>query len=468
MSYFAQDNIAQIGTAAGPGWLGAIRLSGPDAFAILARVSSGLETVLAGRPERSFYPARLNLKLSCRRGGGRSREDFACPARILLLPAPRSYTREDMAELHLPGSPPLLTAGLAALAAAGAREAAPGEFTFRAFRNGRLSLGQAEAVEAVISAAREDERRAALARLGDENRRRISAWRDLVLDLAARTEAVLDFPEEELDAGVAPGLAGLAAELEREGMGVASAPELGAPALPRVALAGLVNAGKSALFNALLGENASLASPEASTTHDLLRRQAEWEGTRLVLSDLPGYHPGGDGRQRRIGDLGLERLEGEDVVCWVIDASRPPEPAWDGLLEKFSGRIVAVLHKSDLPAALSGREVEKALARRGLSARAILAASAAAGRGLEELRLTLARAAARTSGEGGWSRREALELAAARSELRAAAAEFSGAGRLELAAESLRRAGDGFSRAMGEGYAETVLARIFSRFCLGK
>ena len=468
MPYFSQDDIAQIGTAAAPGRLGAIRLSGSGAFAVLAKASSGLEDISAVRPERCLRPARLRLRLSCRHNGARSRENFSCPIRALLMPSPRSYTREDMAELHLPGSPALLAAGLAALVEAGAREAAPGEFTFRAFRNGRLSLGQAEAVEEIIRAARDNERRTALARLGDENRRRISAWRDLALDLAARVEAALDFPDEELEAGVTPALAGLAEELEREGNRAGAYAEPVTPVLPRVALAGLVNAGKSTLFNALIGENASITSSEASTTHDLLRREAEWGGTRLVISDLPGHHPDGGVRQRRIGELGLERLEGEDVVCWVIDASRPPEPSWDSLVEKFSGRIVAVLNKDDLPSAVSAADVEEALARRRRTAENILAASAVSGRGVDGLRLALAGAAARTGGHGGWSRRETLELSAALSELRTAAAELAGAGRLELAAESLRGAEGGFSRALGDGYAETVLARIFSRFCIGK
>lgn len=183
MAYFSHDDIAQIGTGAGAAWLGALRLSGPGAFGILARTTANPEAIPAGRPERGVYSCRLRVKLSRYTAMGPEETALACDARVFLMPAPRSYTREDMAELHLPGSPALLTAVLAALIDAGAREAAPGEFTFRAFRNGRLGLGQAEAVEDAIRAGNEAEKRAALSRLGDDSRARIAAWRDRALDL---------------------------------------------------------------------------------------------------------------------------------------------------------------------------------------------------------------------------------------------------------------------------------------------
>jgi tRNA modification GTPase len=468
--YLSRDDIAQIGTANRPAPLGALRLSGPGAFAILAKTSSGLEETLARPLDRSVHSCRLKLPLIRHRDGEKAAEAeiFACPARAFLMPAPLSYTREDMVELHLPGSPALLAAGLAALIAAGAREAAPGEFTFRAFRNGRLSLGQAEAVEEIIRAADETERRAALFRLGDENRQRIQAWRGLALDLAARVEAVLDFSDEELGEDPAAELAELAAALERDGIGASRTPEALAPDLPRVALAGRANAGKSSLFNRLTDGNAAIVSSEPSTTHDTLRREAVWEGTRLLLSDNPGLHPDGSDRERQMAELGLERLAGEDIVCWTLDASRPLDAIDRDFAGRLAGEVVVLLNKCDLPGLTTEENVRRLLTGTGLMPKAILKVSAATGSGLGELRRILAGAAAGTPAAGRWNRREMLEMAEALAASREAAAELAGAGRLELAADSLRRAAESFSRTLGEGYAETVLERIFSRFCLGK
>ncbi|MDR1536188.1 MAG: 50S ribosome-binding GTPase [Planctomycetota bacterium] len=469
MPYFSLDDIAQIGTAPAPALLGVLRLSGPGVFPLLAKAAAGLEEILAGRPGRGIHSCGLRLSLRRYRGGrGTDWEPFSCPARVLLFPAPRSYTREDMAELLLPGSPALLGAGLAALVAAGAREAAPGEFTFRAFRNGRLSLGQAEAVEAVIRAESAGQSRAALFRLGDANREAIGKWRESALDLAARIEARLDFPEEEPAGDFARELSGLAADLERAGAAAADFPEAVVPGWPRLALVGRPNAGKSSLFNRLLGSEASLVSPAASTTRDSLLREVEWEGTRLSLSDNPGYHPEGDAGQKMASDLGRRRLAGNDIICWVLDASVPLDSAAGEFAGELGANPVVLLNKRDLPEATGPGEIGNLLAGRGLAAAAIFRVSARTGAGLEEARRFLAELAAGTGNRAQWSRRESLELAAALAFSREAGRELAAPERLELAADSLRRAAESFSRALGEGYAETVLARIFSSFCLGK
>jgi tRNA modification GTPase len=468
MTYFSRDDIAQIGTGGKAAWLGALRLSGPGAFEILARTTAGLEAILAGRPARGVYSCRLRVKLSRYTAMGPGETILPCDARAFLMPAPRSYTREDMAELHLPGSPALLTAALAVLIDAGAREAAPGEFTFRAFRNGRLGLGQAEAVEDAIRAGNEAEKRAALSRLGDDNRARIAAWRDRALDLAARVEALLDFPDEDAEDNPVEELAEMAANLEREGVGAAGEWEGDRYGLPRAALAGLANVGKSSLFNRLLGEDASLVSPEASTTHDMLTREIAGDDGCFLFSDIPGHHAGGDARQRRIGELGLERLAGEDVTVWIFDASLLPDPEEIRLAAGVPGRILPVLNKCDLPSATTAEEVRGKLAESGRDVPLPLMVSAVTGEGLDALRIAIAQAVRRLPADGRWSRRESLELSAARADVRLAAEELAGPGRMELVADALRQAAGAFSRALGEGYSEAVLDRIFSRFCIGK
>ncbi len=167
MPYFSIDDIAQISSPPGRGAVGILRVSGPNAFAIAAKTVDDTCNLLAERRkgccDSSF---RLPLRSYTRTGKGEPKL-HSCPARLFTMPAPASYTREDVVEIHLPGSQAILQAGLNALVRSGARPAAPGEFTFRAFRNGRLSLAQAEAVEETIRSANDLERQNALSRLGD-------------------------------------------------------------------------------------------------------------------------------------------------------------------------------------------------------------------------------------------------------------------------------------------------------------
>ena len=461
MPYFSRDDIAQIATPPGPAPIGAIRLSGDNAFAILGRVVD--EKPPAGMPGRVVYPARLRLRLATFARPSGAREEFRCPVRVFLMPAPASYTREDVVELHLSGAPVLLKAALSSLIAAGARAAEPGEFTFRAFRNGRLGLAQAEAVEAVVRAGGDAERRRALARLGDAGTARMLVWRDRVMDAAARLEAVLDFSEEELEGDAAAGLVDLAAELEREGVGLAESDRGTADDLPHVALVGLTNAGKSSLLNALLGKDAVLASPEASTTRDSLRHPVNWYGAAFILSDNPGHDPGSPAAEQA-----MRRLGGEDLACWVVDGSCPPDDLIRDFAGRLSGRVVVAVNKTDLPSAVAVDVWRGVAARTGVQPVAVTTVSAAAGYGIDGLRHILADLVRDLPSSSLWNRRETFELTAALGHCRAAADELSGPGRLELASEELRQAALAFSRAMGEGYAEEALTRIFSSFCIGK
>lgn len=477
MPYFSLDDIAQIGTPPGNAAAGALRMSGEGTFGILARTTKGIEPLLAN-PERTVRNGELLIPLStfadCGEQGGQGEQGgakriFPCPARFFLMPAPASYTREHSAEIHLPASRALLNAALAALVAAGARAAAPGEFTFRAFRNGRITLGQAEAVEEVVRAENAAERRQALSRLGDGTSGKIAAWRSRLLDIAARIEASLDFSEEDVDPGVAGELARMAGELDGAGLTIAESGKDASAGLPHIALTGLANAGKSSLFNALLGENAVLVSPEASTTRDSLRREMRWNGVDFVLSDNPGYHSdgrggAGDGAAARAFDA----LGGEDAACWTLDASRPMDDAARRFASGLSGGVVIVLNKADLPERIAPEEPAAIAAANGAAVIAVVRTSSLDGTGLDELRGVLSRTASSLRAGSSWNRREALELASARERCRAAAAELNGPARLELAAEDARQGLAAFSRAMGEGYAEEALGRIFSRFCIGK
>lgn len=467
MPYFSNDTIAQIGSPPGRSGVGAIRLSGEAAWDILSKTTRDLDAALAA-PVRRVAACRFLADLPLPGDARRGRAPVGCPARVFIMPAPASYTRENVAEIHLPGSPPLLKAALATLVRHGARPAAPGEFTFRAFRNGRLALGQAEAVEAVVRAGNAGERRRALSRLGGAGAARARAWRERLLDIAAEVEAALDFSDEELQDDAVPGLDGLAEELAAAGADIARADRDTSSGLPHIAMVGLVNAGKSSLINALLEKDAALVSSRASTTRDSLRHEVRWHGGVYVVSDNPGYHPGGEGGGGRAAARAFDGLGGEDLACWVLDGSRPLDHDDERFASRLTNPVVLVIAKCDLPRAFPPERVMALAAAHNVSVIRCCEVSAVAGTGLPELRECLARNAASLDGGAGWSRREVLELAAAAECCRLAAAELAGAARLELAAEELRRGLAAFSRMLGEGYAEEALGRIFSRFCIGK
>lgn len=474
MPYFSNDDIAQIATPPGPGAIGVLRLSGPNAFAILRRVADGFAPGWSGKPEKSVHACNVALALAAHDGTRRRPILHPCPARVFLMPGPASYTREDVAEIHLPGAGVVLAAGLARLVAEGARPAERGEFTFRAFRNGRLGLGQAEAVEQVIRASGEAERKAALARLGDEADGRVARWREQALGIAARLEAALDFPDEEPDADALGAMAALAAALENEGVALADNRIMPGSGLPRAAFVGLANAGKSSLMNALFGDDRHLISPRPATTRDRLVRRADWNGAVFELSDNPGHDPDGAGApdgaddRRLVAERAVAGLGGEDLACWVVDASLPPAPAMEAFCRRLSGTVFIILNKADLPAATAPEEAAGLAKRAGLDVAGVALVSAVRGDGLVELRRRLAETVCRLGPHSRWNNRERLELAAALDGLRSAADELSGAGRLELASEEMRRCAEAFSRALGEGYAEETLVRIFSGFCIGK
>lgn len=460
MHYFRQDDIAQIATPHGNARVGCIRVSGSNAFQILSRVTQGFGDVT----QRVVRDCLFLLPLRSVGEPVGERSVYQCPARVFVMPGPRSYTTENVVEIHLPGSGAVLNAALDAVVRAGARAALPGEFTFRAFRGGRISLRQAEAVEEVVRSENDDEKRQALARLGDAGQLRIEEWRDRLLDCSARIEAALDFSNEEIEGDPAADVAALLVELEAAADGIARGGSSGlARGLPEIGLAGLANAGKSSLMNALLGEDAVIVSPVPSTTRDSIRREIEWGGVRFVLSDNPGFDS-----DSAAADRAMERLGGEDVVVWVVDSSVGGED-----LEQFAAllagaAVVAVLNKTDLPERFGRENLLELAGRRGVSVLCVVPVSAATGNGVPELRRVLADAAGKARGGAGWSRREVWELSAAAGACRDAVAELAGPARLELAADDLRRAYGAFMRALGEGYAEEALSRIFSRFCIGK
>jgi tRNA modification GTPase len=404
------------------------------------------------------------------------------PGDLYLWPARKSYTREPAAEFHTLGSPPLLSEAVAALCAAGARLAEPGEFTLRAFLAGRLDLTQAEAVLGVIDAASSTELGVALSQLAGGLAAPLGNLRDELLDLLARLEAGLDFVEEDIEfisreqllaqlSAAAGETARLAEQMTARG---AAAGEV------RVALVGWPNVGKSSLVNALAGRQAAIVSPQAGTTRDYLVQRANLAGLDCLLVDtagidrqagsLPYVDEAAVAEAASFGRASVEssaqkmtarQQASAHLALFCLDSTRPLN-SWERetLAAEQDDRRLVVLTKCDLPPATDYPGPA-------------LATSSRTGAGLAELaRAIRERISASPAGEaqvvvGTADRcRESLRLAS-ESLARAQSLAASAAGE-ELVSAEIRLALDELGKVVGAVYTDDILDRIFSRFCIGK
>ncbi|RRN78690.1 MULTISPECIES: tRNA uridine-5-carboxymethylaminomethyl(34) synthesis GTPase MnmE [Pseudoxanthomonas] len=442
----ASDTIAAIATAPGAGGVGIVRLSGPRALAIAA--------ALCGRE-----PApRRALRAFFREADGAVIDDGI----VLAFPGPHSFTGEDVAELQAHGSPVLLQRLVERCRELGARQARPGEFSERAFLNGKLDLVQAEAIADLIAASDLRAARAARRSLEGAFSRQAEDIAAELLRLRIHVEAAIDFVDEPIETlglpQVAAGLQRLRAALEQ----LLQRAERGRRLRDglHAVLLGRPNAGKSSLLNALAGDARAIVADVAGTTRDVLREVVRIDGLELVLADTAGLREGGDAIERE----GMRRARAEvaraDLALLVLDA-RDPEPD-RALLEEVAREVPLKLwihNKADLlPAPPAGDGA--------------LYVSALTGQGLDGLHAALRRLAASgapEAAEGEFSAR-ARHLEALRRTLQAvdAAALELEAGQLELAAEQLRLAHDALGGLTGRLTADELLGHIFSSFCIGK
>jgi tRNA modification GTPase len=449
------DPIVAIATAPGRGGIGIVRVSGRDIDPIAIGV---LGPALASRlaPRQAVVAGFLDAQGQAIDRGLALRFD-----------APHSFTGENVLELQGHGGPVVLQMVLArcleAGKAIGARIAAPGEFTRRAYLNDRLDLAQAEAVADLIDAGTSAAARGALRSLEGDFSRAARALAEELTQLRALTEATLDFPEEEIDflraADAAARLERAAAALEdvrrraRQGALLRDG--------VRVALVGAPNVGKSSLLNALAGQDVAIVTEHAGTTRDRIERLIEIDGIAFNVIDTAGLRPTSDPVER----LGIERAlaaaADADVVLELVDDRAPDaEPAVPRRAERAAH--VRVHNKIDLSGAAPGAHGDA------------LWLSARTGAGIDALRRHLLHVAgwdAAAPEEGVFLARarhvHALDRAAAH--LASARAHgAAGALRLELFAEELRLAADALGEITGAVSSEDLLGAIFARFCIGK
>jgi tRNA modification GTPase len=448
----AEETIVALATPPGRSALGVVRLSGSRCRDI-ARLLLGTE----------LESRRATARLLQRNG--------AVVDRVVATywAGPATPTGEDLLELTAHGSPEILRDVVEAALAAGARPAAPGEFTRRAYVNGRLDLAQARAVGELIAARGTATRAAALRCLEGGLSDALDEVRAPVLELLAGLEVRLDHPEEDIApisaASVATALSDAVERVARllAGYGRGRARREGA----RVGLFGSPNAGKSSLLNALLGRPRAIVSSSPGTTRDLLEEQAELGGAVVTLIDTAGLRSSAADSVESEGVSRAERaLESCEVAVLVIDASRPPSELEvrarayvAAAAERRGATLIVANNKMDLPGAAGRGGVE---------------CSALTGRGLAELEGAIAVAAGAAPDDEGENllddARQMDALSSALDELRAARAEAAARPSAweDRTADRLRRVLSRLSEARGDGATESVLDEIFSKFCVGK
>lgn len=435
--------IAAIATPPGSGGIGVIRVSGSKAGA-LAHTLLGR----APRPRHAHYAVLRD-----------AHGEVIDSGLLLYFPAPASFTGEDVLELQVHGSRPVLRMLLDHLQELGARAARAGEFSERAFLNGKLDLAQAEAVADLIAAGSEAAARAAQRSLQGVFSRAVEALVDEVIAVRVRVEAAIDFSDEEIDVLAPTELVAAIAALQTRLQQLLGTARRGQRLIDglHVVILGRPNVGKSSLLNALANDERAIVTARAGTTRDLLRESLSIDGIELTLVDTAGLRDSGD----LIEQEGMRRARSEatraDLVIWV--EGEPSATGPEGI--SADTPHVVVHNKIDLRGASPRREVIDGVEHIHLSART--------GAGLELLRGVLAdRAGARDDGSFSARARHLDALVEAGQHLEAAHQALSESVAWELAAEDLRQVQISLSQITGVFSNEALLGRIFANFCIGK
>ena len=455
------DSIVALSTPLGRGGIGIVRVSGPDALTVLRRLTAGQ----CADPQPNYLALRAIIDPFT--------EEKVDQALVCFFKAPHSFTGEDVVEFHCHGSPVLLRRILDTILRLDVRLANPGEFSLRAVMNGRLQLTQAEAIRDLIDAQTDAAAQQATRQLGGEISHRLQPAKDQLLRIIVRLESSLEFVEDDLP------------ELEQKEIEFAlAALRLDLRSLAntfvrgrllheglKVALVGRPNAGKSSLFNRLLGHERAIVTEVPGTTRDTISEPIGWDGIPITLIDTAGMRATND----HVESLGVERTRraaaDDDLLVIVVDGAEPLTKEDELVLDDASGKLhVIAVNKSDLPGFCSGSVLEQ-LAKANLRA-SIIAVSALTEDGIAQLRAAMLKPFVNGNGAA-----EGLMITNARHHdllLRAIDAIASSEARMrECASEEiiligLHNALRFLGEITGETTTEEILGQIFSTFCIGK
>ncbi|APZ93985.1 tRNA modification GTPase [Fuerstiella marisgermanici] len=448
------DTIAAIASPPGPAERGIVRISGDGLVDVLRKVFTDDDDLWPNAKRAARFNGSLNVPAI----------GIPLPTALMLWPTSRSYTGQPMAELHTTGAPPLLDAVLERVLECGARHANRGEFTMRAFLAGRIDLVQAEAVLGVIDAADHSELQAALSQLGGGITQTLVVVRNEILTLLGDLEAGLDFVEEDIEfisnKQICDRLTECHVRLQK--LLNVSDDRLPSGLRRRVVLAGLPNAGKSTLFNRLLGSQRAIVSPIAGTTRDYLSGIVVIGGVEIELIDTAGWEAAADLIMERAQDLRSEQVHGSDLVIWcratdMNDAASQEDDRLRSQLDDQHLQVLDVFTRCDLVDQFKGENH----------------VSAETGQGIPELLHQIERVLSQD--RSAKSELVSSTAARCRDTLRRAIASIEAARAAseqqlgdEITAFELRDSLHQIATMLGEVYTDDILDHIFSNFCIGK
>jgi len=459
----SDDTISAIATAIGEGGIGIVRVSGSEALAIADKlfVSKVGKQVTAAVSHKVLYGDIIDPDSA----------EKVDEALLIVMRAPRSYTCEDIVEVHCHGGPVPLQRVLALTLKAGARLAEPGEFTKRAFLNGRLDLAQAEAVIDIIRAKTDTSLKAAVGNLSGKLSEQVKSLRHTILRMIAQLEAAIDFPEEDIEEAAAADVAILIKEVDVELAALLATAQTGRILREGLAtvIIGKPNVGKSSLLNALLREKRAIVTDVPGTTRDIIEEYVNIRGIPLKIIDTAGIRETADVVEK-IGVARARELVGQaDLILVLLDSSAPLSPEDKAVLALLSGKqAIVLINKSDLPAQLEVDEIEKYT-----TDRLVLKISVEQGQGLAELEQVIADmvfSGQVSQGEAAFvsNVRQADALRQAQGRLAEAMATIADGMPSDCIVVDLRAAWDKLGEITGDTVGEDIIDQIFTQFCIGK
>ena len=457
------DTISAIATAVGEGGIGIVRISGSKAVAIANRL------FISKRGERAANIASHMVVYGdiIEPESGETIDEVL----LILMRAPRSYTREDVVEIHCHGGSVPLKRILDLTLVLGARLAEPGEFTKRAFLNGRLDLAQAEAVIDIIRSKTDASLRAAVGNLSGRLSTEIQHLRYAILSMIAQLEASIDFPEEDIEEATAADVAALISKAQADIDNLLVTAQTGRILREGLAtvIIGKPNVGKSSLLNALLREKRAIVTDIPGTTRDSIEEYVNIRGIPLKIIDTAGIHETTDVVEKIGVEKAKELVKQADLILLLLDASLPLSPEDKTVLKLLSGQqAIIIVNKSDLPPLLDMAELEQYI-----GSRLVIRTSITQGAGLaelEELIVNLVYHGQVTQGEAAFVNnvRHADALRQTNQRLAEALATIENGMPPDCVVIDLRAAWEKLGEITGDTIGEDIIDQIFSQFCIGK
>jgi tRNA modification GTPase len=457
---YKEDTIAAIATAPGEGGVAIIRISGLDAESVSARIFARASSKNGQLKSHRLYHGEIREPNS-----GRLLDEVL----LTIMRKPRSYTGEDVVEIHCHGGAFVARRVLALVLSQGARQAEPGEFTKRAFLNGRVDLSQAEAVLDLIRARTDKAAELALTQVSGELSKWVDDLREKLLDILVQIEAAIDFPEEDIELLQRSHLTEKIDHLRTDLLNIIVTYDWGRIFREgaKVCVCGRPNVGKSSLVNALLGADRVIVTPVPGTTRDVIEESINLDGLAAAIWDTAGMHETDDQVERIGVDLSRQYLEKADAVLVVLDGAAPMTFEDEAVLRSAAEKkYMIIVNKDDLPRAIAVGAVEKFLG----SSR-IHFVSAKMNQGIGELKKNLRELLLGTETEPSvmiTNLRHKNALARSEAALKRAVTTLTEGGAPEFVAVDLNEARETLEEITGKITNDSILERIFSNYCIGK